>query len=159
VLGDWLGKNILDNKVIKDLNRRYSERYWKYRSQWFEKSSRIPKGVEFLPLQKKFQHTNYSYIYPDITTIDFTSEVADEITWGDRLKICASAQLMVNLAIINLLNNLKFHVKKIWLSDGKNNHFIWHRGRPLKFLRIGENRKQWTGNKTQIKEGDDYEKD
>jgi hypothetical protein len=159
VLGNWVGKNILDNKVIIDLTRRYSERYWKYRSQWFEKSSRILKGVEFLPLQKKFQRTNYSYIYPDITTIDFTSEVADEVTWGDRLKICASAQLKVNLAIINLLNNLKFHVRKILLSDGKNSHFIWVRKRPLKFLRIGKNRKQWTGNMTQIKEGDDYEKD
>jgi len=132
-LGNWLGKNISEDSVILELNRKYSERYWKYRGQWLEKSSRIQKGVEFLPLQKKFQRTNYSYLHPDITTIDFVSEVADEVTWGDRLKVCISAHLKTNLAIINLLNNLKLHVNKIWLSDGKNTHFIWYRKRPLRF--------------------------
>jgi hypothetical protein len=132
-LGNYIGEIILEDRVITDLNRRYSERYWKYRGQWLEKSSRIPKGVEFLPLQKKFRKINYSYLHPDITAIDFISEVADEVTWGDRLKICASAHLKTNLAIINLLNNLKLHVKKIWLSDGKNTHFIWVRERPLRF--------------------------
>jgi hypothetical protein len=135
-LGNWLDKNISEDKVITDLNRRYSERYWKYRGQWLEKSSRIQKGVELLPLQKKFQKTNYSYLHPDITAIDFISEVADEVTWGARLKTCASAHLKTNLAIINLLNNLKLHVKKIWRSNGKNTHFIWYRKRPLKFVRI-----------------------
>jgi len=132
-LGNWLGKNISEDRGILDLNRRYSERYWKYRGQWLEKSSRIQKGVEFLPLQKKFQRTNYSYLHPDITAMDFVSEVADEVTWGDRLKVCISAHLKTNLAIINLLNNLKLHVKKICLSNGKNTHFIWYRKRPLKF--------------------------
>jgi len=136
-LGNWLGKNISKNRVIADLNRRYSERYWKYRGRWLQKSSCTPKGVEFLPLQKKFRKTNYSYLHPDITSIDFISEVADEVTWGDRLKICASAHLKTNLAIINLLNNLKLHVKKIWLSNGKNTHFIWVRERPLRLGRIG----------------------
>ncbi len=135
-LGNWLGKNISEDKVILELNRKYSERYWKYRGQWLEKSSRIQKGVEFLPLQKKFQRTNYSYLHPDITAIDFVSEVADEVTWGDRLKVCISAHLKTNLAIINLLNNLKLHVKKICLTNGKNTHFIWYRKRPLKFGRI-----------------------
>jgi hypothetical protein len=132
-LGNWLGKNISEDSVILELNRKYSERYWKYRGQWLEKSSRIQKGVEFLPLQKKFQRTNYSYLHPDITTIDFVSEVADEVTWGDRLKVCISAHLKTNLAIINLLNNLKLLVKKICLPNAKNTHFIWYRKRPLKF--------------------------
>jgi Zinc carboxypeptidase len=132
-LGNWLGKNISKDGVIADLNRRYSERYWKYRGQWLAKSSRIQKEVEFLPLQKKFQRTNYSYLHPDITTIDFISEVADEVTWGARLRTCISAHLKTNLAVINLLNNLKLHVKKIWLSNGKNTRFIWVRERPLKF--------------------------
>ncbi len=135
-LGNWLDKNISEDKVITDLNRRYSERYWKYRGQWLGKSSCIQKGVELLPLQKKFQKTNYSYLHPDITAIDFISEVADEVTWGDRLKTCISAHLKTNLAVINLLNNLKLHVKKIWRSNGKNTHFIWYRKRPLKFVRI-----------------------
>jgi hypothetical protein len=143
-LGNWLGKNISEDGVIADLNRRYSERYWKYRGQWLEKPSRVKSGFQLLPLQKKFQKTNYSHLHPDITTIDFISEVADEVTWGDRLKTCISAHLKTNLAIINVLNNLKLHVKKIWLSNGKNTHFIWVRQRPLKFGGIREIRKQET---------------
>jgi hypothetical protein len=136
-LGNYIGKIILRDGVIADLNWRYSERYWKYRGQWLKKSSRIRKGFESLPLQKRFQKTNYSYLHPDITAIDFISEVADEVTWGGRLKTCISTHLITNLAIINLLNNLKLHVKKIWRSNGKNTQFIWHRNRPLKFGGIG----------------------
>jgi hypothetical protein len=137
VLGNWLNKNISRDRMIVDLNLRYSERYWKYRGQWFKKSSRIQKGVEFLPLQKKFEKTNYFYLHPDIAAMDFITEVADEVTRGKRLKTCISAHLKANLAIINLLNNLKFHVKKIWLSNGKNSHFIWYRKRPLNFGGMG----------------------
>jgi len=132
-LGNWMGKIISEDRVIADLNRRYSERYWKYRGQWLGKPSRVESGFQLLPLQKKFQKINYSYLRPDITAIDFVSEVADEITWGDRLKTCISAHLKTNLAIIKLLNNLKFNVRKIWQTDGRVDQFIWYRERPLKF--------------------------
>jgi len=132
-LGNWVGKIISEDGVIADLNRRYSERYWKYRGQWLGKPSRVESGFQLLPLQKKFQKINYSYLRPDITAIDFVSEVADEITWGDRLKTCISAHLKTNLAIIKLLNNLKFNVRKIWQTDGRVDQFIWYRERPLKF--------------------------
>ncbi|NWG01238.1 MAG: hypothetical protein HXY44_00085 [Syntrophaceae bacterium] len=135
-----LGKNISKDKRVIILNRRYSERYWKYRRRWLERSSCIPEGVEFLPLQKKFQKINYAILHPHITTIDFISEVADEVTRGRQLKSCISAHLQINLAVINLLNNLSLRVKKILLSDGKNNRFIWYRQRPLKFFGIDENR-------------------
>lgn len=53
------------------------------------------------------------------------------------LKTCISAHLKTNLAVMNLLNNLKFNVKKIWLTDGRMDQFIWHRERPLEFRSRG----------------------
>jgi hypothetical protein len=136
-LGDWISWYISEDRAITELNEKYSERYYKYRGQWLGKSSRIIKTLQFLPLQKKFQKTNYSYLQPDITVVDFITEVADETAWRNRLKTCISAHLKTNLAVINLLNNLKFNVKKIWLTDGRMDQFIWHRERPLEFRSRG----------------------
>jgi len=139
-LGGWVSWYISEDKAITELNERYSERYHKYRGRWLGKSSRIIKRLQFLPLQKQFQKTNYSYLQPDMTVVDFITEVADETAWRKRLKACISAHLKTNLAVINLLNNLKFNVKKIWLTDGKTDQFIWHRERPLELRSGGASR-------------------
>jgi len=139
-LGDWISWFISEDRAITELNEKYSERYYKYRSQWLGKSSRIIKKLQFLPPQKNFQKTNTSYLQPDMTAVDFITEVADETAWRKRLKACISAHLKTNLAVINLLNNLKFNVKKIWLTDGKTDQFIWHRERPLELRSGGASR-------------------
>jgi hypothetical protein len=129
-LKNWIDNAISKNSDILKWNRTFSERYWKYRYQWFQKS-RFSQNFQCLPLQKRFRRTNYSYRCPRITTVDFITEAADETAQGKFLKTCISAHLQSNLAVIRLLNYLDFNVKKIYLCEGGQAHFIWYRERPL----------------------------
>ena len=135
ILGNWIAKAILKEREIIELNRTFSNRYWKYRQRWFKNITKSNKSIQLLPLQKRFQRTNFSYRYPHITTVDFITEVADETAQGDFLKTCVSAHLQSNLAVIKLLNYLDFNVKKIYLSKDRQACFIWYRERPLVFGR------------------------
>lgn len=120
-------------KGIIKWNRTFFERYWKYRGQWLQNISKPNGGVQCLPLQMRFRRTNYSYRYPQITTVDFITEVADEIAQGHFLRNCINAHLQANLAIIKLLNYLDFPVKKSCLIGNQETHFMWYRERPLVF--------------------------
>jgi len=133
VLKKWIDKAFSKNLDILKWNRIFLERYWKYRHQWLQKGSWFNRDIQCLPLQKRFQRTNYSYCYPHITSVDFITEVADETAHGKFLKTCVSAHLQSNLAIIKLLNYLDFNVKKIYSCGGKQVHFMWYRKRPLVF--------------------------
>lgn len=125
-------------KKIKRWNHIFWRRYSKYRQRWIQNNHyKSSEDLPCLPLQKRFQWTNYSYRHPRITTIDFITEVADETAQGSFLKICVSAHLRANLAVINLLNYLAFPVKKGCLNRNGETHFIWYRERPLKFLKKG----------------------
>jgi hypothetical protein len=64
--------------------------------------------------------------------------VADETTRGELLKICASAHLQANLAILKLLNYLDFRVNKVYLCEGDEAHFMWYRERPLVLKKFGK---------------------
>jgi hypothetical protein len=136
VLGSWIAKSVSRNKAIAKWNHSFSERYSKYRGKWYEGFSRSKEGIQCLPLQRKFRRTNYSYLYPYLTAVDFITEVADETGQGEFLKACISAHLESNLAIIKLLNYLDFNVKKIYLFKNKEPNFIWYRGRPLNLKRV-----------------------
>ena len=131
LLGNWIARTISNDKTITKWNHTFSERYWKYRQRWFKKLSRFNQDIPNLPIQGRFQQTNYSYRYPHITSVDFITEVADETARGELLKICASAHLQTNLAILKLLNYLDFRVNKVYLCEGDEAHFMWYRERPL----------------------------
>lgn len=127
----WISTSVFREKEIIKWNLTFSDRYWKYRGQWVSPRLKMNGPIECLPLQKRFRRTNYSYRYPHITTIDFITEVADEVVQGKFLRNCISAHLKTNLAIIKLLNSLNFLVKKRCHIDKKDTHFIWYRERPL----------------------------
>jgi hypothetical protein len=139
VLKRWIEGVILEDDKIKKWNDTFAERYWKYRGRWLKKGSPFGNTFQCLPLQKRFQKTNYSYCYPHITTADFITEVADEIGQGDYLETCISAHLLANLAILRMLNYYDFHAKKIYLLRKKDCNLIWYRERPLNFENLVRN--------------------
>jgi len=134
--GRRIWSSILREREIVKRNQTFSDRYWKYRGQWLSSRDRMDRPIESLPLQERFRRTNYSYRFPQITAIDFITEVADEITCGRFLRNCISSHLETNLAIINLLNSLHFPVnKRCHLAKGKI-QCVWHRERSLDFRRL-----------------------
>ncbi len=131
--GRWIWSFLLKEKRIMERNQTFWERYWRYREPWISRSKKMDKGIFFFPLQKRFRLTNYSYRYPSITTIEFITEVADEITYGGFLRDCIKAHLETNLSVIRLLNSCHFPVKKYCYKKKEEKEFFWCRERPLTF--------------------------
>ncbi len=130
-VGKWVWTSLLKKKAIGKWNRTFSERYWKYREQWISPHLTLNRRRGWLPLQKRFRQTNYSYCYPHITAIDFITEVADEITEGRLLRSAITAHLETNLSIIRWLNSLHFLVIKKGHIGRQGGHVIWWRERAL----------------------------
>lgn len=126
---------LVKEKGVMKWNRIFSERYQKYRGQWIASHLEKDSRKQYLSLQKRFRQTNYSYRYPHITTIDFITEVADEIAHGRFLRDCVSSHLKTNLTIITLLNSTNFLVNKKCRIDRKGVHAVWYRKRPIQFGR------------------------
>jgi hypothetical protein len=132
-LKNWIVGSISKEKEIMKWNQLFSSRYLKYRQQWLKNNTKSNELVPCLPLQKRFRRTNYSYRYPQITTIDFITEVADETAQGKFLKTCVKAHLQTNLSILKLLSSFDISVKKLYRYENGQTHFMWYRERPLDF--------------------------
>ncbi|GEM_PF-1506379 len=124
---------LIKDKIIVERNINFFKRYLTYRKEGKTPRYKMKSRMSFFPLQKRFQRTNYAYRYPQITGMDFITEVADEIVCGKSLKNCLSAHLQTNLAVINLLNSLHFLVMKKYQVDREGVHVTWYRERPLNF--------------------------
>ncbi len=134
--GRWIWSFLSKKKGVMRRNRTFSERYRKYRDAWISKSKEMDEKHSCFPLQERFRKTNFSYRYPSITTIEFITEVADEIASGRFLRDCIQAHLETNLSIIKLLNSCPFPVKKRCYKKKDEMEFFWYRERPLTFERL-----------------------
>lgn len=132
-LGRWLSSFLLDEERIIKRNQTFAERYWKYRGAWISRTKRMGKGIFSFPLQKRFRKNNFSYRYPSITSIEFITEVADEVTYGRFLRECVKAHLETNLSVIRLLSFCHFSVNKNLYKRKEGVAFFWHRERGLTF--------------------------
>jgi hypothetical protein len=132
-LGKWISSFLLDEEGIIKRNQTFAERYWKYRGAWMSRSQKMGEGIFTFPLQKRFQKSNFSYRYPSITSIEFITEVADEVAYGRFLRECVKAHLETNLSVIRLLNSCHFPVKKKGYKRKGGVEFFWHRERGLTF--------------------------
>ncbi|MCX8118940.1 MAG: M14 family metallopeptidase [Desulfobacterota bacterium] len=130
--GKWIWTFLEKDKKVLWRNQRLFDRYWKYRGQWM-----IPHGKErkpeTLPLQRRFRGINFAYRYPHLTTLDFITEVADEVAWGSWLKDAVTVTLKTHLAVLRLLNSIPILVKKEYFREGATIHVFWRRRRPLTF--------------------------
>lgn len=130
--GKWVWAFLKEDKEVLRRNQRLFGRYWKYRGQWMTSHGKeIEVGT--LPLQKRFREINFSYRYPHLTTLDFITEVADEVAWGSWLKDAVTVTLKTHLAVLRLLNSIPILVKKKYVREGATIHVSWQRRRPLKF--------------------------
>lgn len=127
-VGQWICNILRKEKDLNRWNQFFLSRYWKYRKQWMAPPHQQEEWTGWLPLQKPFRETNFSYRFPHITFLDFITEVADEIAYGKMLRNCISAHLKTNLSVITLLNSLHFLVKKKWHVDPKGGfQLLWIR--------------------------------
>ncbi len=136
ILGNWIVRSISKEKQVMNWNEIFSSRYLKYRRQWLKHHTKPNELVSTLPLQKRFRRTNYSYRYPQVTTVDLITEVADETAQGKFLRACVNAHLQTNLSILILLSSFDISVKKLYRYEDGQTHFMWYRERPLNFRKL-----------------------
>jgi hypothetical protein len=134
-LAEGLKKQLIsafhDHVPVQRWNRSFSERYWKYREYWIGASQRTQTDIQCLPLAKRFQKSNFAYRFPEVTTMDLITEVADETASKGLLKTCIAAHLQCNLALIKLLSSGACRAKRIQATQGRETLFIWGRERAL----------------------------
>ncbi len=130
-LGKWIWDVLKKDRRIERWNQTFLNRYRKYRQQWMKPFHHWEDWKGWLPIQRRFRRTNLCYRSPRITTLDFITEVADEITYGKMLRDATSAHLKTNLAIITLLHSHPFLVKKKGYIGPEGIQLQWKRERPL----------------------------
>lgn len=136
-VGRWIWNILKRDKDLNRWNQIFLSRYRKYRMQWLAPPHTQGKWTGWLPLQKAFRETNFSYRFPHITFLDFITEVADEIVHKTMLRKCISAHLKTNLSILTLLNSLHFLVKKKWHVDPEGSfQLLWFREKRFNLERL-----------------------
>lgn len=107
---------ISEDEELTKLNLEMAGKFEKYAHNWLPKlfpadyyMNMINYWVwrNFSPEQKYVSHR-----HPWITTVYYTSEVADETAQGDYLKLCARAHFTHNIRILDLMSSCSVVIEK-----------------------------------------------
>ncbi|MEG2783190.1 MAG: M14 family metallopeptidase [Lachnospiraceae bacterium] len=105
VIADAIG----ENAEIRTCNQEWMGRFEKYAHHWMPKlfpANYYKDMINYwIPFSYDAKHRYPSIRFPWITTVAYTSEVADETAQGDYLYLCANAHRTHDLAIIQMLMN------------------------------------------------------
>lgn len=92
---------------IYELNKEFAERFEKYAQKWFPDLFKIDKFNEVVfywtDTDKHPRPANYGVSNPEITAVDWTTEVADETAVGEYMELNARAHHISDVAFIKLL--------------------------------------------------------
>ena len=103
VIADAIG----NEKEMAELNTEWAARFEKYAHAWMPKlfPADYYKGMinYWIPFAQDDEHRYPSIRFPWITTVAYTSEVADETAQGSYLNLCARAHVTHDLAVIEML--------------------------------------------------------
>lgn len=105
VIADAFAKD----EVITKWNNEWISRFEKYAHAWMPKQ--FPANYYkdminyFIPFAFDSQHRYPSIRFPWITTVAYTSEVADETAQGEYLNLCAKAHVTHDEAVLDILMN------------------------------------------------------
>lgn len=102
-----VAKSINAHEEIRVLNADWKNRFEKYANSWLP--NLFPADyfenliMYWIPFQFDPNHRYTNIKYPWITSVLFTSEVADETAQGDYLNLCARTHFYHNIATIDML--------------------------------------------------------
>ena len=127
---------------IYELNKEFAERFEKYAQKWFPDLFKIDKFNEVVfywtDTDKHPRPANYGVSNPEITAVDWTTEVADETAVGEYMELNARAHHISDVAFIKLLMEYEpitdiAHVATNEASDDEHcsGKYIKYRRHPL----------------------------
>lgn len=104
---DVIADAIAEEPDMAELNNEWAARFEKYAHAWMPKlfPADYYKGMinYWIPFEADPVHRYPSIRFPWITTVAYTSEVADETAQGSYLNLCARAHVKHDLAVIEML--------------------------------------------------------
>ena len=119
------------DETIHSLNLVCAERFDKYARNWFPDlfTSTSYRDVVFYWVDTAVQKrpNNFAVLYPDITVIDWTTEVADETVTGEEFYMNVWAHLLSDLALLDVIRKTPVEYEGYRVEDG----YVHIRRKPL----------------------------
>ena len=105
LIQDRLSDLINEDEEISHWNKDWADRFEKYAHRWMPKMfpADYYKNLIYywIPFDTKKVQKYSSHRYPNITSLDWTTEVADETATGDYLKLCSRTHVKGCLAAMD----------------------------------------------------------
>lgn len=107
---DAVADYINEDNEMSEWNHDWKDRFEKYANKWMPKlfPADYYKNLIFywIPYEQNDKGYHSSHRYPNITCMDWTTEVSDETAQGEYLRLCAKAHLKACLATMKYINCL-----------------------------------------------------
>ena len=117
---DVIADKIAEYPEMRELNREWSAQFEKYAHAWMPKlfpANYYKEMINYwIPFAADPNHRYPSIRFPWITTVAYTSEVADETAQGEYLNLCARAHVAHDEATIRMLMEA-VHVMECHLEE------------------------------------------
>lgn len=118
---DVIADKIAEYPEMRELNREWSAQFEKYAHAWMPKlfpANYYKEMINYwIPSSRQIQTIVIRSIrFPWITTVAYTSEVADETAQGEYLNLCARAHVAHDEATIRMLMEAE-HVMECSLEE------------------------------------------
>lgn len=135
---DYAADKLNEDKEIVKWQLDWKDRFIKYASNWMPKMFQADyyKNLVFYQVDCNKQTSKKpSHKYPDISSMDWITEVSDETAQGEYLKLCTKVHHISDMAVIEMLSKVK--PEFINESFSKDNRVMLKRirKRPLKSLK------------------------
>jgi len=116
---------------MAELNKEWSRQFEKYAHAWLPKlfpADYYKDMIDYwIPFAFDKGHRYPSIRFPWLTTVSYTSEVADETAQGEYLDLCARAHLAHDEATIDMIMNAKHVSDKSLDKEKMSARYIRHR--------------------------------
>lgn len=135
VMEDVIADKIAEDEEMTAWNKEWSAQFEKYAHQWLPKlfpADYYKDMINYwIPFEYNAEHKYTSIRFPWITTIAYTSEVADETAQGEYLHLCARAHVAHDEATLRMLMDAEHVVKRSFSSEGEKIFTEYLRQRPM----------------------------
>ncbi|MGL6200936.1 MAG: M14 family metallopeptidase [Lachnospiraceae bacterium] len=134
-LEDVIAEAVGDNPEMKRWNQEWARQFEKYAHQWMPKLFPAEYYKEminyWIPFTQDSAHRYPSIRFPWITTVAYTSEVADETAQGSYLNLCARAHVTHDIATIKMLINAQCIYENRFVLTAQKADICHTRQRPI----------------------------
>lgn len=128
------------NRINKDeeiygLNQEFADRFYKYAEKWFPDLFKVDKFQDvvfyWIDTTEKPREANYGIRNPEITAIDWTTELADETAQGEYMRLNAKGHHISDLAVFEVMEKCPLVWDRTVRRSGCGRVFIRFRRHPL----------------------------